>query len=214
MSSAYTPLSLARVVSLFLAFVFGVVGLALNAEAFVRSTNQKSEIKRVAPQGTSIHLDNSDVVSAGGAVLAFSTVIALVSLASLVLHLLSPTRSLSTRTLPLQGVLLAIGTLGLFASLVAMTDFVANRQVKVSASIGGTPVPASLVQSVEQSLGVTPVYHKIFYLKRAVILPWFAFLFGAISTALSFASPRNAPAPANDKGSYTTDPSGEKQGQV
>ena len=157
MSSAFTPLGMARVVSLFLAFVFGIVGLALNAEAFVKSSDQKSEVKRLAPQGTSVTIDDSDVVGAGGAVLAFCAVIAIVSLVSLVLHLLSPLRSLSTRTLPVQGVLLAIGTLGLFASLVAMTDFVANRQAKVSASIGGTQLPPSFVQGVEQLLGTTPV---------------------------------------------------------
>ena len=144
-------------------FVFGIVGLALNAEAFVKSSDQKSEVKRLAPQGTSVTIDDSDVVGAGGAVLAFCAVIAIVSLVSLVLHLLSPLRSLSTRTLPVQGVLLAIGTLGLFASLVAMTDFVANRQAKVSASIGGTQLPPSFVQGVEQLLGTTPVYHKIGY---------------------------------------------------
>ena len=120
-------------------------------------------LESVPPNVSSPLIDDSDVVGAGGAVLAFCAVIAIVSLVSLVLHLLSPLRPLSTRTLPVQGVLLAIGTLGLFASLVAMTDFVANRQAKVSASIGGTQLPPSFVQGVEQLLGTTPVYHKIGY---------------------------------------------------
>ena len=51
--------------------------------------------------------------------------------------------------------------------------------------------------------------------KRAVILPWFAFLFGAISTALSFASPRSTSNAANDKAAYSTNLNdGEKKEQV
>lgn len=197
MSSPSAPYNVARAASLFLSFVFGVVGLGLNANAFVKSNNQKSAVLQIAPRGTSIDIDDNDVFNSGAAVTAFCAVLAFascVSLALLLPSLLSPAksngRSLATRTLPWQGAVLFLSTAGLFAALVAMTDFVANREAKVTASVNGVAVPAVVVQSLQKALGVTTVYHEIGYLKLAAILPWFAFLFGATSSVLSFISAR------------------------
>ncbi|KAI1798268.1 hypothetical protein LXA43DRAFT_20765 [Ganoderma leucocontextum] len=180
----------ARAASLFLSFAFGVVGLALNANAFVKSNNQKSDVLRVAPRGTSIDIDDSDVFDSGAAVTAFCGALALVSCVSLGLLLLRPAKS-NGRTLRWQGVFLSVSTVGLFAALVAMTNFVANGGAKVTASVNGVPVPAVVVQSLQQALGVTTVYHEIGYLKLAAILPWIAFLFGVTSSVLSFVSARS-----------------------
>nr|VWO95871.1 Mannose-6-phosphate isomerase (EC (Phosphohexomutase) (Phosphomannose isomerase) (PMI) [Ganoderma boninense] len=197
-----TASNVVRAASLFLSFAFGIVGLALNADAFVKSNNQKRAVLQVAPRGTSIDIDDSDVFNSGAAVTAFCGVLALVS--SVSLGLLLPSlfrsekrreRSLATRTLPWQGVVLSLSTVGLFAALVAMTDFVANREAK-------------------RALGVTTVYHDIGYLRLAIILPWIAFLFGATSSVLSFTSAR---AVSDDHKSDSTSTEGidtEKHGNV
>ena len=81
---------------------------------------------------------------------------------------------------------------------------------------GGVPLPASVVQAVEDALGATPVYRDIDYresafphsvlsglmmdvvvwrgaVKLATILPWIAFLFGLTSTVLTLMSARSSP---------------------
>ncbi|KAM5532126.1 hypothetical protein V8D89_014219 [Ganoderma adspersum] len=216
-----TPGNVARAASLFLSFVFGVVGLGLNANAFVKSNNQKSAVLRVAPRGTSIDINDNDVFDSGAAVTAFCGVLALAS--ALSLGLLFPSllraeksreRSLATRTLHWQGAILSLSTVGLFAALVAMTNFVANGEAKVTASVNGVAVPTAVVQSLQRALGVTTVYHEIGYLKLAAILPWIAFLFGATSSVLSFASAR---AVSDDERSDSTSTEGideEKHGNV
>ncbi|KAI0635076.1 hypothetical protein C8Q77DRAFT_1217024 [Trametes polyzona] len=191
------PLKAARLASLFLTFVFGVVGFAMGINALVKSNNQKDLVKEKAPAGATVDINTDDVFTVGCVVTAVCAALAVVSLASLVLLFFTrpATQSsvpLSTRTLKPQGFLLAFLSVWLFAALVAMTDFVANREAKVSASIGNFPLQESVIKTVEQALGVTSVYRKIDYLRLAVILPWIAFLFGAISSALSLAAARRA----------------------
>ncbi|RDX54426.1 hypothetical protein OH76DRAFT_1332708, partial [Lentinus brumalis] len=187
MAPAATPYKTARLVSLFLSFAFGVVGLGLGVDALVKGNEDKSRVRSLVPPGTTVNIDTHDVVDAGGVVTGFCAALAVMSLLSLLLLLASAKRgpSLAARTLPLQAILLTILTLGLFASLVAFTDFVANRQATVVASIGGVAVPPSIVQSIENAIGASPVYHVKSYLRLAVILPWIAFLFGLISSVLT-----------------------------
>lgn len=159
------PYRLPRLTSLFLSFAFGIVALALEIDALVKGNKQKDEIKGLVPKGTQVDIDTHDVVTTGAVVAAFSAALGVLSL--LALALLSTAKrgpSLATRTLPLQGLLLSIITLGLFGSLVAATDFVANRQANISASIGGVPLPAAIVHTVEDAIGApTSVYHEIDY---------------------------------------------------
>ncbi|KAI8986864.1 hypothetical protein BD414DRAFT_487291 [Trametes punicea] len=51
-----------------------------------------------------------------------------------------------------------------------MTDFVANRQAKVSAFLGGVPLPDSIIQTVQAQLGVTSIYRKIGYCECCDVL--------------------------------------------
>ena len=170
MASVAAPFKFARLVSLFLAFVFAIVGLALGASALVKGDDDKARVRSLVPAGTTVDVDTSDAVSSGGAVTGFCAALAVTSLLSLLLllpSLFSGTAkrypSLATRTLPLQAILLTIITLGLFGSLVAFTDIVANREAKVSAHIGSVTVPPAIVQSIEDAIGVTPVYHELSY---------------------------------------------------
>ena len=119
-----------------------------------------------------INIDDDDVFNSGAAVTAFCGALALASGVSLGLLFLSlfrsarsSKRSIATRTLSWQGGFLAVSTAGLFAALVAMTDFVANGEAKVSASVNGIAVPTVVVRGLQRALGVTTVYHEISYCK-------------------------------------------------
>ncbi|KAI0777605.1 hypothetical protein BD413DRAFT_466919 [Trametes elegans] len=197
MYTANVPHKLARLATLFLTFAFGVIGFAMGIHALVKSNDQKDLVKQEAPMGATVNIDTDDVFQVGCVVTAVCGALAVVSLVSLALLFFNrpSTKSsepLSTRTLPLQAGLLAFLTVWLFASLVAMTDFVANRQAKVSAFLGSVQLDDSIIKLVEGQLGVTSVYKDIGYLRLAVILPWIAFLFGAVSSVVSIAAARRA----------------------
>ncbi|KAI0929478.1 hypothetical protein AcV7_005322 [Taiwanofungus camphoratus] len=183
-----------RAVSLFLSFAFGVVGMSLGINALAKSHHQKHEIRNAAPQGAVVSINTHDVLASGVVVTVVCGLIALTSFLS-ASHGFITRRSksvISRRTAPMvAGAVLGFLTIWLFATLVPFTDFVARRHSKVSATLGGVPIPANVIQSVQQALGVTPVYHKIHYLRNATILPWFAFLFGGTSSALSIAAARS-----------------------
>ena len=169
----------ARLVSLFLSFTFGIVSFALGLNAFVKSQDQKDEIARLVPEGVTVDIDDSDIVGAGTAVAVFSillTLTSLVALTSLVFALFAwpakrgGTALLDTHTLPWQGVLLSLLTSALFGAVVAMTDFFAMREAKVSATALGVPIPDFIIRTVEEDSGITPVYHKIDY-REFLLLP-------------------------------------------
>ena len=173
MATASAPFKFARIASLILSSVFGIVGLALGVDALVKGNHEKERIQSLVPRGTTVDIDTHDVVTVGAVVSAFSAALGVASLASLALLLAAlvtaksgPT--LASRTLSLQGVLLSILTLGLFGALVPMTDYVANREAKVTAKIGRLTLPPSIVQSVQDAIGATSVYHEISYRERFV----------------------------------------------
>ncbi|OSD07932.1 hypothetical protein PYCCODRAFT_1357883 [Trametes coccinea BRFM310] len=190
---ANVPFRLPRLAALSLAFVFGVVGFAMGINALVKSNDQKDLVKKqAAPLGATVNIDTDDVFDVGCVVTVVCALVALTSLASLVSLLFAR----SARAFTFLGLFLSFLTIWLFASLVPMTDFVANRQAKVSAFLGTVPLPDSIIQTVQQQLGVTSVYRDIHYLRLAVILPWIAFLFSAIASALELMAARrvrNAP---------------------
>ncbi|KAH9846393.1 hypothetical protein C2E23DRAFT_744219 [Lenzites betulinus] len=197
MFAATAPYKSARLASLFLTFAFGVVGFAMGISALVKSNDQKDLVKSQAPGGATVNIDTNDVFKVGCVVTAVCAALAVVSLVSFVLLFFTraatkTTAPLSTRTLPLQAILLSFLSLWLFASLVAMTDIVANKQAKVTAFIGTLQLQDSIIKAVEAQLGVTSVYREINYLRLAVILPWIAFLFATTSSVLSFLAARRA----------------------
>ena len=178
MYTVRTHYAAARLLSLFLCFVFGIVSFALGLSASVKSNAQKDEIARLVPDGVSVSIDTADIVGAGTAVAVFSILLALTSLAALALlaFALLPRRTsksgknrnlgrarLATRTLPWQSALLSLLTLGLLSSAIAMTDIFATREAQVNATALGFDVPAFIIHAVEEGSGITPVYHEIGY---------------------------------------------------
>ncbi|KAI0079795.1 hypothetical protein K474DRAFT_1658593 [Panus rudis PR-1116 ss-1] len=200
MSSYAVPLKLARLVSLALSFVFGIVGMSLGIDALAKSNDSKDLVRQNAPPGVTVNIDTDDAFSSGTVVTVVCGLIALTSIVFLPLVALS--KPVSTRTLPIQTGLFAFLTVWLFATLVAFTDIVANRSAKVTAFLGGQPLPESIISATQKALGVTPVYHEINYLRNGAILAWIAFLFGLISTIISFLAQRRARSAAVANGGF------------
>ncbi|PCH37025.1 hypothetical protein WOLCODRAFT_28885 [Wolfiporia cocos MD-104 SS10] len=194
----------ARLLSLVLSFAFGVVGMSTDINGLAKSQHQKSELRRYAAGlGATVTVDTHNIFAVGVVVTVVCGLIALASILALAHALLfrfrlaktSARARLHLRTVPLLGAhVLALLSLWLFAALIPFTDFVANDQAKITATLGGVQLSPAQVQAQESALGLTPVYHKLGYLRAGVILPWFAFLFGSTSAALSYVYARQAAA--------------------
>ncbi|KAI5829539.1 hypothetical protein K523DRAFT_304717 [Schizophyllum commune Tattone D] len=176
-----TPLRLPLLVSLFLSFVFGVVGLALAVDALEKSDDEKDAVKAAAPTGTTVKIDFTDILNAGIAVTVACGLTAALSLLSMIAIALPKLRTLPQRFV---APLFFFCATFIFASLVPFDVFYANRSAKVTAHIGSITVPPSVVQQIQEAAGLSPVYKDKLYLRVVAIVPWFAFLFALTSGAL------------------------------
>ncbi|KIP09364.1 hypothetical protein PHLGIDRAFT_18654 [Phlebiopsis gigantea 11061_1 CR5-6] len=191
MSSA--ALRTARLVSLFLSFAFGVVGMAVGINGLVKFKQEKKTLLGAVPPGATVDLNTHDVLNSGYVLTVVSGLIALASNLFL-LPIIIPVFGLPAfglpalvgRTLRLQGAILAFLSVWLFATLVPFTAFFANRSAKITASIGNVVLSPASVQAIVASLGATTEYKHVGYLRLSAVLPWFAFLFGTTSAVLSF----------------------------
>lgn len=167
MLAATAPYRAARLAPLFLTFAFGVIGFATGINALAKSNDQKDLVKEQAPLGATVDIDTSDVFTVGCVVTAVCAALAVVSLLSFLSLLFTHSTKggvpLCTRLLRPLAFLLAFLSVWLFAALVAMTDFVANREAKVTAFIGTFSLDSGVIKTVEQQLGVTSVYREIDY---------------------------------------------------
>ncbi|KAG6332669.1 hypothetical protein ID866_6423 [Astraeus odoratus] len=87
----------------------------------------------------------------------------------------------SSTSLRIQSCTLFFCAVWLFATLVPFDLFFATRQASVSATLDGITVSQSIIQNIEEALGISPVYREQSFLKLVAILPWFAFLFAIIA---------------------------------
>ncbi|KAL6302964.1 hypothetical protein BKA93DRAFT_735919 [Sparassis latifolia] len=184
-------LKLGRLVSLCLANAFGIIGMSLGIDALVKSNRQKTKVRHSVPAGTSVSLNTNDVLHSGIVDTVVCGLIAGVSFIALVTTLVSasPHRALLRRVS--SAILLFLST-WLFATLIPFTDFVANRQAKVKATLDGISVPQSVIQATQAKIGVTGIYHKLLYLRLQTIFHWIVFLFGVLSVVFLYATERSA----------------------
>ncbi|KAJ7677873.1 hypothetical protein DFH06DRAFT_1465722 [Mycena polygramma] len=140
MSSTAIPLKFPRLLTLFLAWAWSLISLAIGMNKRLRPAN--------------------DVFAAGGVVTVISALILLLSTLYLALLLLDHRRgrttqpsstspfstrpSISTRTLTVQYATLGFLAVWLFATQIPVSMFVAQRSARVSASINGVPLPGNV----------------------------------------------------------------------
>lgn len=105
----------------------------------------------------------ADVFNTGVVLTTASALLALLSLIFLFTHFLSASVSHARSGLRLQALLVAFCTLWIFATLIAFDVIARTRQAKVSASLGGVALPASIIQQQQQQLGVSTVYWDAHY---------------------------------------------------
>lgn len=90
----------------------------------------------------------------------------------------------------------------IFATVIPFDVFFATRSASVTATLSGVPISQSVIQSIEKSLGISPVYNDswfcepftsiyhscvilticfFFSVRLLAIIPWFAFAFAVIA---------------------------------
>jgi hypothetical protein len=110
--------------------------------------------------------------------------------------------------LHLQAYLMLFGALWLLAIVTACDILYATRSSKITATVGGIPVPQSFIQQIQQAIGISPQYKDKWYctyspscvsaflansckVRLCAILPWFAFPFATLSGLLLYSAARN-----------------------
>lgn len=174
------PLRIPRLVLLFFTFVFAVVSFAVGINAAVKSIQDRNKVYNAAPKGTSVNVDFSDIFDVGAVLTAGCGVLIVVSAFSLV-SLFRPLRNNSAYLLRIQTWALFFCALWIFATVIPFDVFFATRSAKVTASLNGVPVSQAIIQSIEKSLGVSPIYKESWFLRLLAIIPWFAFVFAVIA---------------------------------
>ncbi|EGN94480.1 hypothetical protein SERLA73DRAFT_188405 [Serpula lacrymans var. lacrymans S7.3] len=178
----------ARLASLFVAFAFGVIGGSVGLNALIKSNQENSYIQKTistlrAQLGdVNVYLNTNDVFHTG---VVITTVCALIAVLTFV-YLLFTFCSITNRPLGLrlQAFSLIFCAVWLFATLIPFDVYFANHSAQVTATLGGTQVPQSLIQLLENELGVSAVYKHIYYLRLLAVLPWFAFLFSLVAAGV------------------------------
>ncbi|KAF8176333.1 hypothetical protein K438DRAFT_1682002 [Mycena galopus ATCC 62051] len=188
------PLKFPRLISLFLAWAWSLISLAIGINAFVQSNKDKNHIRNQVPAPTVISINTNDIFQAGAVVTAVSVIILVLTTMYIVLMVVDANArsGISTRTLPLQYISLGLFTLWLFATEIPVSLFVSTRSAKVSASIDGFNIPSGVLGTLEQALGAQTAYKDFSYLKLLAILPWFTVLFTLAATIVSFLASFNA----------------------
>lgn len=104
-----------------------------------------------------------DIYHVGISATVASLVLAILVSVYAVGSVFSPTKGLFARTLRVQAGLLLAACAWLFATMIPYMIFYLHRQAKVTAFIGTTQLPASVIKAVETQSGSTGVYKQISY---------------------------------------------------
>ncbi|KAF9269777.1 hypothetical protein L218DRAFT_1072555 [Marasmius fiardii PR-910] len=187
-------LRLPRLISLFLAWAWGIIAGSVALNAIVKSNQSKSRLRRVLPGNARVDIDTDDVLDSGAVVAVVCALIAV--LCTIYLLLLLSTFSKNSRlarvsrasesTLPIQWMTLAFCAVWVFATQIPFTVFFANNSARIRASIGNLVISQEQIAIFERLLGVTSVYRHLDYLRLVAIMPWFTILFTAIAAVVCF----------------------------
>lgn len=169
-------------VSLFLTFAFSIIGLSVVINALVKSNQESSYVKGAAPDGIVVDLNYHNMYSVCSVIGAVCALLAVFSLMSTFSQISSIGKT--QRLLRLQAFLILFGALWLLTTVIACDVLFATRSTQVTATLNGFALSQSVVQEMEQSIGVPPEYSKKWYLRLCAILPWFAVLFATLSGLL------------------------------
>ncbi|KAJ7579839.1 hypothetical protein C8J56DRAFT_795949 [Mycena floridula] len=194
-----STLKLPRFLALFLSFAWGIIGLGVVINGLVKSKQDIARIQREVRPVTVV-IQTSDVSDSGTVIAVVSALIAVLSLIYILLIFVP---KFGRKTLLFQSASLAFCAVWLLATQIAFTVFFATREANIQGFLGNIPLPSSLVQGVEATLGEDPAYKKRHYCKSfffstlypaltghtvelIAILPWFTFAFASIAAVVTF----------------------------
>jgi len=183
---AQDPLKKARLLSLVVAWCFAVVASCVGLNALIKANQSKSALQKLAPAPTVVYIDTNDITHVGISATVASLILAILTSLFAVGSIFPATKAFFARTLRVQAVLLLLNCTWIFATMVPYMIFYLHHEAKVTAFIGTTQLPASVIKAVEAQSGSTGVYKKISYLRLVAIFPWFSLFFGLIAVAVSF----------------------------
>ncbi|KAF8960797.1 hypothetical protein BDZ97DRAFT_1283675 [Flammula alnicola] len=184
--SAAEPLKTARLVSLILAWCFSVIAASVGLNALIKSNQDKSKLKKLAPAPTVVTIDTSDIFDAGVIATTAALVISIIVSKFVTGMLLPATKALSRRTLRLQAFILIGACTLLFGAMIPYIIFFANRHAIVKAFIGTTQLPDSIIESAAKAAGSTSIYKDISYLKLLAVFPWFSLFFTLVAAGILY----------------------------
>ncbi|KAL4079918.1 hypothetical protein V8B97DRAFT_2020669 [Scleroderma yunnanense] len=156
------PLKIPRFILLFFTFALAVVSFSVGINALVKSRQERNKVYAAAPKGASVNVDFSDIFDVGAVLTAGCGLLAIVSAICLG-FLFRPLRNVLF--LRVQGWTLYACALWILATVIPFDVFFATRSASVTASLGGIPVSQTIIQSIESSLGVSPVYKHSWFCK-------------------------------------------------
>jgi len=169
----------ARLFFLAVTFIFAVISAAVGLNALVKSNQEKQYVKSSAP-GALIEINTNDILYDGIVLIAINAILAITCLVAMFIpsHFRMANR--------VTGAMVLFWSLWIFACMVAYDVFYATGSAKVSAFLGGVPLPPGAVTEQEYAIGVNPAYRKQPYLRWVAVIPWFTVVFGLISSVLLF----------------------------
>jgi hypothetical protein len=175
-------LKLPLALTLFINLAFAVAGLGVLANAFVKSNDEQSNVRRLLPSGTTITINSSgaglikpspalsnvfvhftipDLLNPGKVSATIHALLIVLSLLSLfVLH---TARYSSPRGFFFLALALGFAAVWLFATTIAFTVVFANDAAHVTASSNGVPLPAAVIADQARTLGLNAEYRNHHY---------------------------------------------------
>jgi hypothetical protein len=162
-----------------------MIHLLSGINAVVQSNHDKARVRSVAPPGSTVVINVNgmsikpsfipldliffffvkDVFQTGAVITAVSIIIFLITCGYIALITFRPTSFTRSKLISAQAYVLGFFTAWLFATLVPFTHFYRTRSARVEAMIGSFQIPDTVIQSIEQQFGLTPVYHELHYCK-------------------------------------------------
>jgi len=193
-------MALLTLVALFFSFDFAVVGGALLIRALIASNDQVRDLRAAIPRGTTLNVNRHDISTAGEVSAAVQAIIG--GLAVLSAYAVLNRSKIRPKFLVILGSLLSFASIWLLCVTIAITVIFATKSAQVSAFLGGSQLPQTIVDAQARALGVSPVYKDQSYLLHAAVLPWFTSLFTTVAAVSVLAESRTSVAkdePLNDK---------------
>ncbi|KAF9481749.1 hypothetical protein BDN70DRAFT_875880 [Pholiota conissans] len=205
--AAREPLKVARVVTLTLAWIFAVIASCVGLNALIKSNQQKSKLKKLAPSPTVVFIDTSDIFNVGVLATTVNLILAIIVSKSLIGMFLPISKAFVRRTLRIQSYIILLFCALLFGTMIPYMIYFTSHHAKVTAFIGTTQLPDSVIKSVEASSGSTSVYKKIDYLKLVAIFPWISLFFNLIAATVLYKAGGVTVAPTEVKEVQPSSPS-------